>query len=687
MSGATSKRVREEEWHDYCAECKRSGGALLCCDGCPRSYHLTCAHLRSMPVGEWFCPHCSSDVGARESASAPPNVLVPSAATTAASTPATGPTSADSASEASTKVPSSSTVPAGAVPAAIAVPSPTPSPTDDRGHALLQTSQELRTLAAAELAHARSEITKADTRLSEARDTVARLEAERATLVQRSEQLGTILNNLTAISATVDATPPQALPPPLERQPVAGGANSPAPASCTAPLPAPTKAVSPPNKSGGLTFGRELSRPGRARTVALWNPACLRHTPQASCPEQPTRLRAVVSVLEEISADHPSLLALTSSSSEVDSRYVSAVHAPEYITMLESSQPRGWEPPMRLGAARATIGTSGLAWSADGERRSLREHKDPADYARIKHAGGGAPVGTFAPSSALAEQPLEPGHDLDTFLSAGSMVAARHAAGAVCEAIDHVLRGVCRNAFVAARPPGHHAGVGGVAMDAPSQGFCLLNHVAIGCRYALRTHANLARIAILDFDVHHGNGTQEIFDGDPAVLFLSVHVHDKCQPFFPATGSIRCQPCVDEVVDGDGQGSDNGGGGNGSNGGGNIVNTPLPRGADRLAFSQACAPILQRLRSWRPELILLSAGFDAHADDPLGGSEAEGLSLTEDDFALLTEQIVEVAEATCQGRIVSVLEGGYNPAVLRRCVGAHVKALMGVRRKSPAPAT
>ena len=366
MSDATSKRAREEEWHDYCAECKRSGGALLCCDGCPRSYHLTCAHLRSMPVGEWLCTHCSSEVGAKESVSTPPNVLVPSSpnvlvpseGTPAASTPAAVPTSADSASEASAKVPSS-TVSAGALPASSAIVSPPPSPTSDKRHALLQTSQALRTLAASELAHAQSEITKADSRLSEARGTVARLEAERAALVQRSEHLGTILNNLAAISSTVDAPPPQAPPPPLVEQPGAGGANSPAPASSAALPAAPTKALSPPNKNGGgFSFGRELSRPGRVRTVALWNPACLRHTPQASCPEQPARLRAVVAVLEELSAAHPSLLSLSSSSTEVESRHVSAVHAPEYVSMLERSQPRGWEPPMRLGAARATNGTS-----------------------------------------------------------------------------------------------------------------------------------------------------------------------------------------------------------------------------------------------------------------------------------------------------------------------------------------
>ena len=243
------------------------------------------------------------------------------------------------------------------------------------------------------------------------------------------------------------------------------------------------------------------------------------------------------------------------------------------------------------------------------------------------------------------------------------------------------MRGTCRNAFVAARPPGHHAGVGGLALDAPSQGFCLLNNIAIGARYALLTHTSLKRIAIFDFDVHHGNGTEEIFAHDDAVLFLSVHVHDAQLPFFPRTGGGAT---VDATDDGAGGAA---GASNGSvpgHGGGNVINAPLARGAGRAAFKAACTKVLQRLRDFAPELILLSAGFDAHAEDPLGGMDADGLDLHEDDFGELTREIVEAADATCAGRIVSVLEGGYNPAVLRRCVAAHVKALMGVAA-SPAP--
>ena len=153
--------------------------------------------------------------------------------------------------------------------------------------------------------------------------------------------------------------------------------------------------------------------------------------------------------------------------------------------MLERSQPKSWEPPLRLGSGGAN--GSGLVWSADGERRSLRVGSGP----RL------SPIPRSEPPPELLTHACEPCQqaDLDTFLSSDSMAAARHAAGAVCEAIDHVMRGTCRNAFVAARPPGHHAGVSGVALGAPSQGFCLINNVAIGCvrlrtqdRDSLRTH-------------------------------------------------------------------------------------------------------------------------------------------------------------------------------------------------------
>lgn len=430
--------------------------------------------------------------------------------------------------------------------------------------------------------------------------------------------------------------------------------------------------------SSGRTPGRSLSRPGRVRTVALWHPVCLRHAPSSSCPEQATRLRAVVAVLEELQTAHPARLAVLTTPREVATKYVCpTVHSHAYVSELTRALPRPWEPPVCLGSARACANSagagSGLVW-ADGERRSTREH-------RGVHATAATPAATaaaHAAGDACRGAGDAPAHDLDTFLSAESMSAARHAAGAVCEAVDLVMRGACRNAFVAARPPGHHAGPSGLALGAPSQGFCLLNHVAIGARYALLTQPELARVAIFDFDVHHGNGTQQIVANDPSLLFLSLHVHDDETPFFPATGGEPSRPAA--ASEGPPRAALTQAGtaaGSGGGGGDNIVNLPLARNAGRQAFRDACSHLLRRMQEWRPQLIVLSAGFDAHADDPLGGVEAGGPALLEEDFGWLTTRIVEVADAVCAGRIVSVLEGGYSPPCLRRCVGAHVTALLG----------
>ena len=314
---------------------------------------------------------------------------------------------------------------------------------------------ELHRSSTAELEHVRSELEKVETRLTDARGTVESIEAERTALLERSERLTNMLHHLSALSS---------------------GAGE------AAPVPAMA--------SSSSFFGRELRRPGQTRTLALWHAACLRHMPHPSCIEQPMRLRSVVGVLEELAAAHPSLLALISSTTkEVAAKYVAPlVHKLEYIKMLESSTPRSWEPPTRLvsaangeeaeAAARASL-ASGLQWSADGERRSAREGKGqhlPALLLgeRLGNGGGGglsttavAPIvqAAAASSAAAAEAAalVAAGVDLDTFLSCESLSAARHASGAVCAAIDHVMRGTCRNAFVAARPPGHHAGKGGLA--------------------------------------------------------------------------------------------------------------------------------------------------------------------------------------------------------------------------------
>ena len=227
--------------------------------------------------------------------------------------------------------------------------------------------------------------------------------------------------------------------------------------------------------------------------------------------------------------------------------------------------------------------------------------------------------------------------DPDTMLSPESAEAALRAAGAAVAAVDAVLRGETMRAFCAVRPPGHHA-----TADA-AMGFCLFNNVAVAAAHALAKHG-LARVAIADFDVHHGNGTQAIFEHDPRVLFLSSHQW----PLYPGTGS------ADE------------------RGAGNIHNAPLPAGAGSVPFQAAWRErLLPELERFRPQLVLVSDGFDAHERDPLAA-----LQLVADDYAWLTGELVAIARRHAQGRIVSMLEGGYDLDALRECGVAHVGALL-----------
>lgn len=228
--------------------------------------------------------------------------------------------------------------------------------------------------------------------------------------------------------------------------------------------------------------------------------------------------------------------------------------------------------------------------------------------------------------------------DPDTVLSPASAEAALRAAGAGVAAVDAVLDGETRRAFCAVRPPGHHA-TADTAM-----GFCLFNSIAVAARHALDKHG-LARVAIVDFDVHHGNGTQAIFETDPRVLYLSSHQ----MPLYPDTGHAN------------------------ERGVGNIVNVPLPPGADGVAFRTAWREtLLPALDAFRPQLVLISAGFDAHWRDPLAQ-----LRLDSDDYAWITAELVALAGRHAQGRIVSMLEGGYDLIALRESSIAHVQALAG----------
>lgn len=225
--------------------------------------------------------------------------------------------------------------------------------------------------------------------------------------------------------------------------------------------------------------------------------------------------------------------------------------------------------------------------------------------------------------------------DADTHMSVGSLKAAYRAAGAVVRAVDEVMdKG--GNAFVAMRPPGHHA-----ERETP-MGFCFFGNVAIGAKHAL-DHHGLKRVAIVDFDVHHGNGTQDLVEDDARILFCSSHQ----MPLYPGTGAVH------------------------ETGVGNVLNVPLPDGAGSQAFRAAYeGTILPRVDEFAPELIIISAGFDAHRADPLAG-----MMLVEDDFAWVTQKLCDLADKHCDGRIVSSLEGGYDLEALGASAYAHVKVL------------
>ncbi len=227
----------------------------------------------------------------------------------------------------------------------------------------------------------------------------------------------------------------------------------------------------------------------------------------------------------------------------------------------------------------------------------------------------------------------------DVVMSPGTWNAISHFVGGAVAAVDDVMRGLSKNAFVAMRPPGHHA------ETARAMGFCFFNNAAVAARRAQAAHG-AERVAIIDFDVHHGNGTQEIFWSDPSVLYASTHQ----MPLYPGTGA-----CSE-------RGEHN-----------TIVNAPLVEGAGSRLFREAMATkILPSVDEFAPDLVILSAGFDGHRFDPIGG-----LHLEVADFAWLTGQVMEIAERRARGRIVSILEGGYDLQALSRCVSAHVQTLMG----------
>ncbi|HKR15727.1 MAG TPA: histone deacetylase [Pyrinomonadaceae bacterium] len=231
--------------------------------------------------------------------------------------------------------------------------------------------------------------------------------------------------------------------------------------------------------------------------------------------------------------------------------------------------------------------------------------------------------------------------DADTVVSMRSLDAAKYAAGAPCQAIDLIMGGEVKNAFVPVRPPGHHA------TAERAMGFCLFNNVAVAARYAQRKYPEIDKVAILDWDVHHGNGTQGIFYDDPTVYFFSSHQY----PWYPGTGT--------RGEKGTGRGS------------GYTLNLPLRAGTAAAEQKRGFEAALEDMStSFVPDLIIISAGFDSHLHDPLGQ-----LLLQDDDFVAMTKAVKQWADSACQGRLVSCLEGGYNLKTLGGTVLAHVREL------------
>jgi len=283
------------------------------------------------------------------------------------------------------------------------------------------------------------------------------------------------------------------------------------------------------------------------------------------------------------------------------------------------------ECPQRLTAIESELKTTGLLLQ-------LQRHDAPLatteQLARVHTPDYIESIRQASPADGLIAL------DADTAMNPFSLNAALRAAGAAVLATDLVLAGAVNNAFCAVRPPGHHA------ESDHAMGFCLFNNVAVGVAHAI-AHYQLQRVAILDFDVHHGNGSEEIFRNNPHVMLCSTFQH----PFYPYCGA-------DSASD-------------------RMINIPLPRGSDGRVFRNAVTDVwIPALEKFKPEMIFVSAGFDAHRDDDM----AE-LRLDDEDYVWITQQIRTIADKHAHGRIVSVLEGGYELQALGRCVAAHIRVL------------
>ena len=294
------------------------------------------------------------------------------------------------------------------------------------------------------------------------------------------------------------------------------------------------------------------------------------------------------------------------------------------------------ESPARLKAIEAHLHKTGLMDQLTAIAVTHSQEADLAAWIDAVHAAGyREALHRIVPPEGIRYL------DADTGVSPGSWPAALAAVGGALSAVDQVMIGRVTNAFCAVRPPGHHA------ESRRAMGFCLFNNVAIAARY-LQRHHGIRKVAIVDWDVHHGNGTQEIFYEDPTVFYVSTHQY----PHYPGTGAET------EVGKGAGKGF--------------TLNCPMPAGRDDDDYAAVFTKkIIPALKAFGPEFVLISAGFDAHRDDPLAG-----MKVTERGFGELTRLVRQLADDACRGRIVSCLEGGYNLPALARSVEAHLVALL-----------
>ncbi|MDP2496697.1 MAG: histone deacetylase [Candidatus Palauibacterales bacterium] len=306
-----------------------------------------------------------------------------------------------------------------------------------------------------------------------------------------------------------------------------------------------------------------------------------------------------------------------------------------------SGHDTGWRHPEHQGRLR------GLMKALEGAMLDLQGHFTPvegrpAPRQLLERVHDAAHLDAVRDAAERAEEAGSPVNlDPDTVVSGGSWDAARAAAGCAVDAVEAVAGGAHGTAFCGVRPPGHHA------TPDRAMGFCLLNHVAVAARHAVE-EGLAERVLVADWDVHHGNGTQEIFWRDPAVFYFSLHQ----SPFYPGTGA------EDERGEGPGEGT--------------TLNRPMSAGLEPERYVEVFAEGLGRIAElgFEPELVLVSAGFDGCADDPLGG-----FTLEEEHYREMTRAVMEMAD----GAVVSVMEGGYDPDALGRCAVAHMKELAGSR--------